>query len=98
MANACAKCSGMGFGEIDPDFGYRNNGVPCPACNPKGKGVAPKPPVKPPTKTVQGVDGPVSPKKASETGMTLDEAVEQGVFGEEEAAASIAEELAATEK
>lgn len=96
MANACAKCNGMGFGEVDPDFGYRANAVPCPKCNPEGNGVPPAAPRKAPMKTVQGVDGPVSPSKANETGMTLDEAVEQGVFGEEEAAQSIADELAAS--
>lgn len=97
MADACKACNGMGYGEVDPDFGYRPTGKACPKCNPEGDGVAPAPPRKAPSKTVQGVDGPVSPKKASETGMTLEEAVEQGVFGEEEAAASIAEELAAKE-
>jgi hypothetical protein len=94
--DACKACNGMGWGEIDPDFGYRNNGVPCSKCNSDADGRAPGAAAKPATKTVAGVDAPVDPAKAAETGMTLDEAVEQGLFSEAEADASIAEELAAS--
>lgn len=31
MAQACTACGGVGYGSIDPEFGYRKGG-PCPVC------------------------------------------------------------------
>ena len=95
MANACAACNGMGFGEVDPDFGYRDNKVPCKKCNPEGTGAPPKKATKGSGTSVAFVDGPA--QRDSGEGLTLDQAVEQGWFDSDAADASLAEELKTAE-
>lgn len=64
MAQACASCNGVGYGTIDPEFGWRKGG-PCPDCTNSlekrkddhgGLGPAPKGSKPAPTKTVDFVD------------------------------------------
>jgi hypothetical protein len=38
MAQACTSCGGVGWGLIDPEFGFRGGEKPCRTCNPDGLG------------------------------------------------------------
>ncbi len=96
MANACASCNGVGFGYVDKEFGHR--GIdPCPVCNSGGDGKFSKPaPARKATAVV--IDSPDKVADPDEVGMTLEVAVEEGVFSAEEAEASVVAELEASEK
>ncbi len=72
MARACSGCNGMGF---------LDGGEPCPTCGTKPEDAARAYEIamatakrRPPSKTIEGVDGPVDPAAANEVGVSAIEA------------------------
>ncbi len=76
MGQACRGCNGMGYTvNLEADV------IPCPTCQPAPEDAAHTYEVamaiakrRPPSKTIEGVDGPVDPSKADEVGVSAIEA------------------------
>jgi len=93
MANACKDCSGMGFGSVNPKFGFDDSTGPCPTCEARledrrsageqvGELGKPVPVAEEMRETVAFLDGPSRDPDAA--GLTAAEAVEAGIFTQDE--------------